>query len=69
MIKQFSSKFGLNDTVVVNLGNNRLFGNITAVKFEDQIIKYDIYLEGMKVYDVLEYYVEKPSEHQDLSSI
>ncbi len=48
MIKQFSSKFGLNDTVVVNLGNNRLFGNITAVKFEDQIIKYDIYLEGMK---------------------
>lgn len=66
-MKQFNSRFGLDDVVVLMINTTRHFGNITAIKFEKDVIKYDILIQGMKLYDIQEYYLEIPSEHQDLT--
>lgn len=66
-MKQFNSKFGLDDTVVLMINTTRHFGSITAVKFEKDIIKYDVLIQGIKLYDIQEYYLDIPSAHQDLT--
>ena len=60
------SKFKIDETVVVLLDDKRIFGTVSAIKEERDVIKYDV-SSTFKLYDVLEYFIEKPSERIDLT--
>lgn len=62
------NKFNIGDVIIVLLDNKRIFGEISAIKIESSSIKYDV-MSTFKLFDVQEYYIEIPSEHQDLSNI
>lgn len=68
-MKEFESKYGIGDVVVIILDNIRIFGTITAIKFEKDIIKYDVQTERFKLYDIQEYFIEIPAAHLDTTEI
>ena len=58
-MKIFNSIYGIGDTVTLTIGGNKIrWCTVTAVKFEEKNIRYDLMIEGHKVYDVSELQIE-----------
>mgnify|MGYP003403776371 FL=1 len=62
------NKFNINDIVTVNIGKDKIrWCTVLSYKISESEVKYDILIQGMKLYDIQEYYLEIPSENQDLT--
>ena len=64
------NKFNINDIVTVNIGKDKIrWCTVLSYKISESEVKYDILIQGMKLYDIQEYYLEISSEHIELTPI
>lgn len=64
------NKFCINDIVTFNLGADKIrWCTIISYKISENEVRYDLLKQGQRLFDIQEYYLEIPSEHQDLTQI
>ena len=62
----YTAKHSLGSIVTFRLGDHKIrWCSVTAIKFEEPGCRYDLLVQGNKVYDVLESQIEGIEEEAD----